>query len=130
ELVPASGEWLGDAEIALDRLLGEQWTPGRDLTQDREHVRLRCRPRGTAPLAPDQLERTRLGRIAPQEPGAFEIREVRVHRGRRGEADCFPDLTDRRRVAVALRVLDEELPDLSLAGREHVGDLSFRTCVR
>ena len=72
-----------------------------------------------AALAADQLERARLRRVAPQQPGPLEVREVRVHGRRRGEADLLADLAHGRRVAVAVDVLDEVVPDLLLAGGEH-----------
>ena len=51
-------------------------------------------------------------------PGALEVRKVRVHRRRRREPDVLADLAHRRRVAVPVDVLDEEVPDLLLPGGE------------
>ena len=70
-------------------------------------------------LAADQLEGARLRRVAAEEAGALEVREVRMHRRGRGQADLFADLAHRRRVAVAVDVLDQEVPDLLLALGEH-----------
>ena len=70
-------------------------------------------------LAADQLERARLGRVALEQPGALEVREMGVHGRRRGEPDLLADLAHRRRVAVGVDVLDEVVPDLLLAVGEH-----------
>jgi hypothetical protein len=80
----------------------------------------------SAALSADQLEGARLRRVAPQQPGPLEVREVRVDRRRGREADLLADLADGRRVAVAVDVLDEEVPDLLLAGREHRASLRVR----
>ena len=73
--------------------------------------------RGRGALAADQLERARLRRVAAQQPGPLEVREMRVDGRRRREPDRFADLADGRRVAVAVDVVDEEAPDLLLTGR-------------
>src|SRR5205823_14872313 len=65
-------------------------------------------------LTPDQLERPRLRRVAAQQPGPLEVREVGVHGGGRGETHRLADLPHRRRIAVPVDVLDEEAPDLAL----------------
>src|SRR4029077_4818908 len=65
-------------------------------------------------LPTDKLERPRLRRVAAQQARALEVREGRVDRGRRREADRFADLAHGRRIAVPVDVLDEEAPDLSL----------------
>src|SRR5262249_50569737 len=65
-------------------------------------------------LAPDELERSRLRRVAAQQACALEVREVRVDGGRRRQADGLTDLAHGRRIAVPVDVLDEEAPDLSL----------------
>src|SRR5205823_8304697 len=101
---------------------------GRDLAYERQHVRLGRRPRGTAPLTPDQLECARLRRVTPQQPGTLEVGEMRVDGRRRGETHGFADLPNRRRVAVLIAVVDEEIPDLPLSRCEHPAP--FRTCVR
>ena len=72
-----------------------------------------------APLAADQLERARLRRVAPQQARALEVREVRMHGRGRGEPDLLADLAHRRRIAVPVDVLDEEVPDLLLPLGEH-----------
>ena len=74
---------------------------------------------GSRRLAADQLERARLRRVAAQQPGPLEVREMGVHRRRRGQADLLADLAHGRRVAVAVDVLDEVVPDLLLAVGEH-----------
>ena len=73
-----------------------------------------------APVA-DELERARLRRVAPQQPGSLEVGEVRVDGRRRGEPDGLPDLADGRRVAVQVDVVDEESPDLLLPRCQHLG---------
>src|SRR5437763_7295515 len=73
ELVTTARERLRNAEVALDRLLGQHRAAGRDLAYERQHVRLGRRPRGTAPLTPDQLECARLRRVTPQQPGTLEV---------------------------------------------------------
>ena len=81
-----------------------------------------------------QLERARLGRVALDQPGALEVREVRVHGRRRGEPDRLADLAHRRRVAVRVHVVGQELPDLLLscrsASRTPRGRWRERTYVR
>src|SRR4029078_6508383 len=67
----------------------------------------------------DQLERSRLRRIALEQACALQVREVGMDGRRRSKADRLADLADGRRVAVAIRVLDEKLPDLLLPGRQH-----------
>ena len=68
--------------------------------------------------AVEQLDRARLRRIAPQQPGLLEVREVRVHRRRRGQADRLADVAHRRRIAVLRRVPLDEVEDLLLALRQ------------
>ena len=70
---------------------------------------------GLLGLVEQQLDRPRLGRVAPQHPVLLEVREVGVHGRRGGEADGLPDLADRRRIAVLGRVPLDELEDLLLA---------------
>ena len=68
-----------------------------------------------------------------QQTGALEVREVCVHGRGRCEADGLADLPHRRRVAVLVDVVDEEVPDLLLSSRQHLrlqGWLVERTCVR
>ena len=84
--------------------------------------------RRLALLAPDQLECARLRRVAAQQACALEVREVRVHRRGRGEPDVLADLAHGRRVAVAVDVLDEEVPDLLLPGREHERSSEVARC--
>ena len=82
-------------------------------------------------LAADEVERARLGRIAPQQPEALQVGEVRVHGGRRGEPDGGADLAHGRRVAVLREVLVDEREDLALARRElRRGGFGRRTHVR
>ena len=64
------------------------------------------------------LERAGLRRVAPDEADALEVRQMRMHRGRRRQAHLLADLADRRRIAVVVDVRDEELPDLLLACSE------------
>src|SRR5207253_10830380 len=70
------------------------------------------------PGAPGELERTRLRRIASEQTGPLEVREMRVDGRRRGQPDRLADLPHRGRIAVRVDVADEELPDLLLARRE------------
>src|SRR5581483_10631528 len=107
-------------DVLLDVLLGEQRTAGGDLAEDRQacHVAELDDVVGLAPLAAEQLQRTRLRRVALQQARALEVREVRVHRRGRGEPYLLADLAHGRRVAVPVDVLDEVVPDLLLAGGE------------
>src|SRR5262249_61266912 len=70
-------------------------------------------------LAADQLDGPRLGRVPLQEPRALEVREVGVHGRGRGKPDGLADLAHRRRIAVPVDVVDEEVPDLLLSSRQH-----------
>src|SRR5205823_7189184 len=62
-----------------------------------------------------ELERPRLGRVAPKQAGPLEVGEVRVHGRGGGESDRLADLAHGRRVAVPVDVVDEEGPDFLLA---------------
>src|SRR4029453_1133913 len=66
-----------------------------------------------------KLDRARFRGIALQETSALEIREVCVHRRGRGEADRLTDLAHRRRVAVRIHVLRQEVENLALPLGEH-----------
>jgi hypothetical protein len=67
-----------------------------------------------------QLEGAGLRRVALEQPGPFEIREMGMDGLRRREADRLADLANGRRVAVAIDVLRQEAPDLLLpAGQFH-----------
>jgi hypothetical protein len=81
----------------------------------------RGRPRddALAPRCSEELERSRLGRVAAEQAHSLEVREVRVHGGRRGQADLFANLPDRRRIPVGVDVLDEKVPDLLLSTGQH-----------
>jgi hypothetical protein len=118
ELLASAGERLRDGDVLLDVLLGEQRPARGDLADERQPVDV-----GRAPAlglrVPAELQRTRLGRVALDQAGALEVREVRVHRGRRGEPDRLSDLAHRRRVAVLVDVVGQELPDLLLASGQH-----------
>ena len=81
---------LGDGDPVLDRLLGEQWPAGGDAADERQHGRVRMCGRRLRAYAADELESARLRRIALQQAGALEIREMRVHRRRRREPDRVP----------------------------------------
>ena len=48
---------------------------------------------------------------------------MRVDGRRRRKPDLLADLAHGRRIAVPVDVLDEVVPDLLLAGREHAGSL-------
>ena len=113
----------GERDVLLDVLLGEQRAAGGDLAERAAGARRRrstaAAGSGSRALAADQLERARLGRVAAEQAGALEVRQVRVDGRGRGEADPLADLAHRRRVAVAVDVLDEVVPDLLLAGGEH-----------
>src|SRR3954471_8885768 len=127
---------LRHGQLVLDVLVGEKWPAGCDLPEERQ---LRHGD-GRLLLAPRQLERARLRRVALEEAGPLEIRQVRMHRGGRGEADGLPDLADGRRIAVEVDVLDEESPDFLLAAGQFHDALAplvlvrsmdaGRTCVR
>src|SRR5690606_32921729 len=77
-------------------------------------------------LVDQELDRARLGRIAPQQADLLEVREVGVH-GRGGvQPDRLADLTDRGRIAGLLRVLADEVEDLLLAlGQIHLGSYAL-----
>ncbi len=68
---------------------------------------------GFAPVA-DEVERARLRRVAPEQAGPLEVRQVRVDGGRRSQPDRLADLAHGRGIAVPVDVVDEELPDLLL----------------
>src|SRR4029079_7658148 len=76
-----------------------------------------------------ELDGARLRGVASEQPDALEVREVGVHGGGRGEADLLADLAHGGRVAVAVHVGHEELPDLLLArgqcGLDGHGDASW-----
>ena len=122
EEVGVPAERLRDGELVLDVLLGEQRAAGRDLAEQRQLRRCRLARRLVgARLAPvaDQVERARLRRIAPEQAGPFQVREVGVHGRGRGEADRLADLAHGGGIAMPVDVADEELPDLLLPCREH-----------
>ena len=120
EEVGVAAERLGNGDLVLDRLLGEQRTAGGDPSDERQR-RHRTRSRSRRLLAPpsDELDRARLRRVAPQQAGALEVREMRVHGRRGGEPDGVADLPNGRWIAVRVHVLGEELPDLLLSCRQH-----------
>ena len=96
-----------------------------DLTEERQQLLLRVFAPGldVVPAKTGQLEGAGLGLVPSQIAGALEVGEVGVDGRRRGEPDALADLAHRRRVAVPVHVLDEEVPDLLLpAGqRGHEG---------
>ena len=100
---------------------------GGDLAEQRQpvHVGLATAAALGAAVA-EELERARLRRVAAEQSGALEVREVRVHGRRRGEPDRLADLAHGRRVAVPVDVLDEEVPDLLLPCGQHVRLLASR----
>src|SRR5262245_59024975 len=116
ELLPALRERLGDREIVLDVLVREQGPACGDLADERELVHVGRRL--SLGLAVE-LDRARLRRIALEETCALEVREVRMHRRGRREADRLTDLTNRRRVAVRVHVLRQEVENLALPLGEH-----------
>ncbi len=124
EEVGVAGERLGDPELVLDVLLGQERSARRDLAEERQPVLLdrRLFAARLAPVA-DQVERAWLRRVAAQEAGALEIREMCVDRGGGGEPDGLADLTHGRGIAVPVDVVDEELPDLLLPCGEHRASL-------
>ena len=73
------------------------------------------RRRRRSRLTSGQLERPRLRRVAPQQSRALEVGEMRVNGRRRRQPDRLADLAHRRRIAVPVDVLDEEVPDLLLS---------------
>jgi len=134
----AAGD-LRHGYVVLDVLLGEDRRAGRHVADQRQAARLDDRLHRVR-RAVQQLERARLGWIAPQHADLFEVRQVRVHRRRRGQPDGLADVPHRRRIAVLGRVLADEVVDLLLALRELLADVhglgllrlgaSERTCVR
>src|SRR5205814_2263021 len=70
-------------------------------------------------LTTDELERPRLGGIALEQPRALQVCEVRMDRRGRRKPDGLADLPNRRRIAVPVDVLDEEVPDLLLSSGQH-----------
>src|SRR4029077_6137558 len=118
----------GHGDVVLDALLGEERATGGDLAEDRQTPdvgSLGGGRIGLVTLAADQLERARLRRIALQQTGPLEVREMRVNGRRGGEPDLLADLAHSRGIAVQVDVLDEVVPDLLLTGREHWGSLGF-----
>jgi hypothetical protein len=86
----------------------------------------RARRRDAADRAIEQLDGARLGRIAAQQAGLLEVRQVRVD-GRGGrQPDRLADVAHGGRIAVARRVLLDELEDLLLALGEVHGGGSLR----
>ena len=71
------------------------------------------------PAQSGELERTRLRRVALQVARPLEVRQVRVHRRRRRQAHLLADLPHRRRVAVPVDVVDQEVLDLLLPSGQH-----------
>ena len=123
-LVAARG--LGYLHVLLDVLLGQDRRAGGDGADDRQapgaHLvdgsldRRTGAPGGTV----EQFQRTRLGRVAPQDAELLEVRKVGVHRGGRGEPHRLADIANGRRVAVLLRIAADEVEDLLLAlGQVH-----------
>ena len=108
----------GTVDVLLDVLLGEHRLAGGDRAEQRQPFG-RPMPRiaadGVADRAVEQLDRARLGRVAPQQADPLEVRQVRMHRRRRREPDRLPDVAHRRRIAVPRRVPADEVEDLLLA---------------
>ena len=63
----------------------------------------------------DHVERTRLGRVALDEPEALEVGQVRVDGGRRGQIERRADLAHRGRIAVGAHARADELQYLLLS---------------
>ncbi len=119
--VLAAGD-LRDLHVVLDVLLGEQRLTGGDVTHEREPGRLDRRPDGVGRPV-EQLDGAWLGRVAAQEADLLQVRQVGVHRRRRGEADRLADVAHCRRVALARRVALDEVEDLLLALRQVLGKI-------
>jgi hypothetical protein len=106
---------LRDLDVLLDVLLGEHRRARGDLADDRQSSPIAHR---LLRLVDEQLDRPRLARIAPQQPDLLEVRQMRMHRRRRGQSDRLADVAHRRRVAVLGRVALDEVEDLLLALRQ------------
>src|SRR5206468_1759527 len=78
ELLSPARERLGDGEVLLDVLVGKEGPARRDLAQERQPVDVGRS--GRRLTTTEELEGARLRRVAAQEAGALEVREVRVHR--------------------------------------------------
>ena len=71
----------------------------------------------------EHLDRPRLGRVPPQQPGLLEVGEVGMHRRGRRQPDGLADVPHGRRIAVLARVLLDEVEDLLLALRQVLADV-------
>src|SRR5262245_19354490 len=128
EEVGVAAERLRNRDLVLDCLLGEQRPAGGDAPDEREGRRRRAARRPLLALAADELDSAWLCGITLEQTGTLEVREMRVHRGGRSEADRVADLTDGRWIAVLVDVRGEELPDLLLSCRQHrVSSVGGRT---
>ena len=118
EEVAVAGEVLGDGDHLFDVLGREHAGAGGDVADERDVAdRAAVDDRAGARLERD-LDRPGLARVAAQVALVLQRGEVRVHRGRRRQADGLADLADARRVALLADLGVDELEDLALAGGE------------
>jgi NAD(P)-dependent dehydrogenase (short-subunit alcohol dehydrogenase family) len=106
-----AADHVGDLDVLLDVLLGEDRRPGGHLADQRQTASGANRP---LRLVEEQLDRPRFGRVAAQQPDLLQVRQVRVHGRGRVQPHRFADLAHGRRVAGLGRVLADEVEDLLL----------------
>ncbi len=107
EVVVGPAQHRRNVDVLFDVLLGKDGRAGGDLPDERQ------RPQRTRRV--DELEGARLGGVAPDESEPFEVAEMHVHRGRRGQLELAADLADRGRIAVRARELADEAKHLLLS---------------
>ena len=112
-------------DVVLDVLLGEHRLArgdsahhGQPGPHDATHAL-----HGAAHRPVEELDRARLGRVAPQQPDLLQVGQVGVHRRGRRQPDGLADVPHRGRVSVLGRVLADEVVDLLLALRQLLADV-------
>ena len=111
---------VGNRDVILDHLLGQSRSACGDLADQGQNGRPailgRHLHRDPLPRAAalDHLERARLRRVAADQPRGLQAGKMRVHRGRRCQADSLADLAHGRGIPVRVDVLVDELEDLLL----------------